>query len=276
MIRALWEALWAGAAARTLTAAHEARWLNLCGFCLRPGFGDELDPWRVRQLSPLLSSGLLFPRAAQNRAEWWNLWKRIAGGLDRAHQLRLHGEVGPWLVPRLQRKAKVKAQAGGRPAAQELREMWQAIGACERLDAKLKAELGDVVVADLERAKAVPQQLWALARLGARAPLSGPLNCVVAPDVVGAWLERLLALPAWPAPEHVAFAAVQLARVVDDRARDVDPAVRERLAARLRELPGGARSTLLLTEAVPLERAEQTRLLDESLPTGLRVRASAS
>jgi hypothetical protein len=276
VIRVLWDALWSSAPARTLTAAHEARWLNLCGFCLRPGFGHELDAWRVRQLSPLLSAGLVFPRALQNRAEWWNLWKRIAGGLDRAHQLRLHGAIGPWLVPRLQRKAKVRVQAGGRPASQELREMWQAIGACERLDARLKAELGEVVVADIERGKAAPQQLWALARLGAREPLYGPLNCVAGRDAVTSWVERVLALPQWPAPEATAFALVQMARVVDDRERDVDAALRDRLATRLRELPGGDRSTLLLHEAMPLDRVEQGRLLDESLPAGLRVRAVAT
>ena len=274
VIRVLWDALWAGAAARTATAAHEARWLNLCGFCLRPGFGHELDTWRVRQLSPLLAAGVQFPRALQNRAEWWNLWKRIAGGLDRAHQLRLHGEVGPWLVPRLARKMKVKVRAGGRPASQEIREMWQAIGACERLDATLKAELGDVVVADLERGKVAPQQLWAWSRLGAREPVSGPLNCVVAAAVVAGWIERVLARPEWPAPDAVAFALVQLARVVDDRERDLPAALRERVAARLRELPGGARAVRLLHESVPLDRAEQGRLLDESLPAGLRVRPS--
>jgi molecular chaperone DnaK (HSP70) len=275
VIRALWDALWTGAAARAATAAHEARWLNLCGFCLRPGFGHELDAWRVRQLSPLLSAGLQFARAPQNRAEWWNLWKRIAGGLDRAHQLRLHGEIGPWLVPRLARKAKVKARAGARPASQELREMWQAIGACERLDAALKAELGDVIVADLERGKVAPQQLWAWSRIGAREPISGPLNCVVAAAVVARWIERVLACAEWPEPDAVVFALVQMARVVDDRERDLPGELRARLAARLQNFPGGVRAVRLLHESVPLDRVEQGRLLDESLPVGLRVRASA-
>ena len=272
VIRTLWDALWAGAPARDRSAAHEARWLNLCGFLLRPGFGHELDAWRVRQLAPVLSKGLAFPRALQNRAEWWGLWKRLAGGLDRGHQLRLHGEVAPWLVPRLQRKARVKLASSARPASQELREMWQAIGACERLEARLRAELGEVVVGDIERGKAVRQQVWALARLGAREPLYGPLNCVVAAATVASWVERLLRLPEWPVSEAVAFALVQIARVVDDRERDLEPALRDRLAARLRDLPGGGRSTVLLHEAVPLDRAEQGRLLDEALPAGLRVR----
>jgi hypothetical protein len=272
VLRQLWDVLWSGASARAATAAHEARWLNLCGFLLRPGFGHEMDAWRVKQLGGPLAAGLAFPRAVQNRAEWWNLWKRVAGGLDRGPQLRLHGEVAPWLVPRIAKKAKVKLGASARPGVQEVREMWQAIGACERIDARLKQELGDVVVDDVTRGKAAPQQLWALARLGAREPLYGPLNCVVARGAVAAWIERLLAVPAWPHPELTAFALVQIARVVDDRERDLDAAVRDRLAARLATMPNAGRSHVLLHEAVPLDHAETGRLFDESLPAGLRVR----
>ena len=150
--------------------------------------------------------------------------------------------------------------------------MWQAIGACERLDARLKSALGEVVVDDVARGKVAPQQLWALARLGAREPLYGPLNCVVPASAVAGWVDRLLAVEEWPHPELLAFALVQIARLVDDRERDLDEALRDRLAARLEALPGGRRSQVLLHEAVPLDRAETGRLLDESLPAGLRVR----
>ena len=90
--------------------------------------------------------------------------------------------------------------------------------------------------------------------------------------VVRGWIERLLGLADWPHPELLAFALVQIARVVDDRERDLDEPLRDRLAARLEDLPGGRRSQVLLHEAVPLDRAETGRLLDESLPAGLRVR----
>jgi hypothetical protein len=113
-------------------------------------------------------------------------------------------------------------------------------------------------------------------RLGAREPIAGPLNCVVAPGVVAGWITRVLALPEWPHADAVAFALVQLARVVDDRERDLPPEVRDALAARLRDLPGGTRAERMLHEAVALDRAEEGRLLDESLPAGLRVRAPAA
>src|SRR5213594_2112409 len=80
-IRMLWDALWPLEPARARSAEHEARWLNLAGFLLRPGFGDAGDEVRVGRLWRVLSGELRHPRAVQCRAEWWNLWKRIAGGL---------------------------------------------------------------------------------------------------------------------------------------------------------------------------------------------------
>ena len=105
-IRKLWDVVWEGQAQRASSAAHEARWLNLSGFLLRPGFGTELDDWRIQQLWKLKSVGPHFSKAAQVRAEWWNMWKRVAGGLTRPQQLQLHTEVAPFLLPRL--KAKLK------------------------------------------------------------------------------------------------------------------------------------------------------------------------
>ena len=46
-IRALWDALWPLEPARARSPEHEARWLNLAGFLLRPGFGDPGDDLRV-------------------------------------------------------------------------------------------------------------------------------------------------------------------------------------------------------------------------------------
>jgi molecular chaperone DnaK (HSP70) len=266
-IRKLWDALWEGQAARASSAAHEARWLNLSGFLLRPGFGAELDDWRIQQLWKLKSIGPRFPKAAQVRAEWWNMWKRIAGGLARQQQLQLHTEVAPFLLPRLKAKLKGVAKAG----PQELREYWQLMASCERLSAEQKAELGNALLPAVVKRKATEVEIWALGRLGARAPFYGPLNCVVARDTVAQWIDALLAAE-WAKPEAMTFMVVQLARCVGDRERDLDAAVRQRLAERVRGTPAGTRAARLLTEFVPLEAQERARILDESLPVGLQLR----
>jgi hypothetical protein len=242
--------------------------LNLAGFLLRPGFGDPGDEIRVDKLWRVLGAELRHPRAVQCRAEVWNLWKRVAGGLSARQQQHLLDLVRPALTGRGKPK-------GPKPGPQELREMWQAVGGCERLAPTVRAELAQVVAHAIARGKATDQEAWALARLAGRAPIAGPLNCVVAPRAAAEVVERLLAAQ-WVRPEATAFAVAQVARMTGDRELDLDPGLRERVAARLaREGEGGgdaARLARLVREVVPLEAREEARLLDESLPAGLRLR----
>jgi len=269
-IRKLWDALWEGQVQRGVSSQHEARWLNLSGFLLRPGFGAELDEWRMQQLWRIKTEGPRFAKAAQCRAEWWNMWKRIAGGLTRPQQVQLHSEVALWLLPRLKSKAK-----GPKVGPQELREYWQLMASCERLSAEMKAELGTALLPSIVKGKATEVEMWALGRLGARAPFYGPLNCVVARDIVAQWMEALLAVE-WSKPATMVFTLVQLARCIGDRERDLDEALRQRVAERVRSLPAGQRAARLLMECVPLESQERARILDESLPVGLQLRGEGS
>ncbi len=266
-IRMLWDELWEARETRHHSDAHEARWLNLCGFLLRPGFGHETDPWRIQNLWRLYSEGLRFSRTVQNRAEWWNLWKRIAGGLNKPQQEQLYREVAPFLLPRLKSKRKAKSAVG----PQEIREYWQLVASCEHLAASTKAELGATLVPAVARGKATDAEIWALGRLGARAPFYGPLNTVVDRGQVEEWIDKIVKR-AWQRPKSTSFAMVQLARCVGDRERDLDEGLRQRLADKLRPLPNGARAAQLVTEAVALESQERARILDESLPVGLRLK----
>ncbi len=266
-IRRLWDTLWELEERRARGPEYEARWLNLTGFCLRPGFGHQGDPWRVGRLWKIFPSGVRFPGAVQCRVEWWNLWKRVAGGLNRAQQTHLYNEMAPWLLPYL--KAKIPL-GRSRVGSQEVREMWQVVGSCEHLPAEVKADLGKVLLRLVEKRKATEAEIWALGRLGARALLYGPLNCVVRKNIAEEWVERLLRVE-WAKPQATAFALVQMARFVGDRERDLDEALREKLAQRLSSFPSSARWGRLLREALPLKAEEHSQILDESLPVGLRI-----
>jgi hypothetical protein len=150
--------------------------------------------------------------------------------------------------------------------------MWQAVGSCERLAASTRAELAEALAPEAERGRITEQELWALARLAARVPIYGPLNCVVPRDRAARLCERLLGCD-WPRPDAHGFALAQIARASGDRERDLDPAVRERIARRLDALPDGAHLARLVREPVALDARDEARLLDESLPAGLRLRS---
>ena len=89
LLRELWQTLIELASARRLGVEHEARWLSLTGFCLRPGFGLAVDDWRVAQTWRLFPASVAHPKNESCRAEWWILWRRIAGGLPAGQQMTL-------------------------------------------------------------------------------------------------------------------------------------------------------------------------------------------
>jgi molecular chaperone DnaK (HSP70) len=267
-IRALWDGLHGCEAARAKSAEHEARYLNLSGYLLRPGWGAPLDTWRGQEMWKLWNTGLRFDRDEACRLAWWIVWRRVAAGLKRTQQEQIYDRVAPLFLPSASQKSrwfKVK------PSPQEVGEMWRVLGSLERLTASTKARLGDAVVERLVAGKDKDDAVlyWALGRLGARAPLHGPLDAVVSADVATRWIDALLALP-WKTPEKVCFPAAQLGRRTGDRHRDVDDSVRERLAARLQATPGGERAARLVAEVVDLEAREERVAFGDSLPSGLR------
>jgi molecular chaperone DnaK (HSP70) len=85
LLRRIWETLMEAEPGRRRSQLHEARWLNLLGFGLRPGYGLAVDDWRVAETWRTLQ-GKLIHSTAVCRAEWWILWRRIAGGLGAGQQ----------------------------------------------------------------------------------------------------------------------------------------------------------------------------------------------
>jgi hypothetical protein len=266
-LRAMWDPLREAMEARLKSPRHESRWLNLVGFCLRPGTGFPLDETRIKALWPVFHAGLKHVKDVQCWAEWWILWRRVAGGLNRTHHEEVHRRLASFLLPARDGKKPTRPK----PEAHELAEMWRCAAALERLPANLKEPLGQALVRELKRPALPNYVLWSLGRLGARVPLFGPANVVVHPDMASAWVEALLARTFATGREttDAIFALAQLARVSGDRARDLDPALRARVLERLETL--GASETILrpVREYHELEAAQQGQALGDALPIGL-------
>jgi molecular chaperone DnaK (HSP70) len=267
--RALFDALAEVTAARKKTADHEQRWLNLAGFCLRPGTGAPLDAWRGRQMWGVFNESLTFAKPEANRLAWWITWRRVAGGLITGQQEQLYDRLGALLLPNAKQAKKL---AEVKASKQELAEMWRTVASLERLSTGHKQKLGDELIRRMEPRKGREElvHLWALARIGARVPLYGPLNAVVGPSAVRGWVLQLLGWD-WPEPDKVAFPLAQLGRKTGDRSRDLDDATRAKLADVVRALPGGERAVVLLEQVVALEAREERVALGDTLPAGLRL-----
>jgi hypothetical protein len=275
VLRALWEPLKDLRGGRGKSPAHEARWLNLVGYTLRPGTGYPLDDWRVKETWRLFNAGVVHEKDDPCRLEWWILWRRVSGGLTKTQQDELFKRLAPHFLPSFAKKAERK-----NPGSQEAAEMWRTLASMERLPAKQKVELGDVLLGEIEKKQAprdtTDHALWAFGRLGARVPLYGPVQDVVPAKRAEKWTERLMALE-WR--EKEALAAAELARCSGDRARDLDETLRRRVAERLKSAANlaseGARLARLVLEPVAREEREERLAFGDALPSGLRLVAEA-
>ena len=268
LCRRVWDDLTAAAPERTRSPAHLSRWYNLVGFCLRPGHGDPLDRYRIDALWKLIASASAAkPGAAgEGGADYWIMWRRVAGGLNGALQQSLFARLKPTLMP-------AKGKPAVRVAPNELTEMWRAAASFERIDPRLKQQLGEELLRQRAAMPVTPAYVyWSLTRFGARRQLNGPLNAVVHPDIAERWLGLLLGTP--PADADVpnwAFCVAQLARRTGLRGVDVPDEVRRAAADALLPLDVPAEWPGMVAEVVEQTGAERSRLFGEALPSGLRL-----
>ncbi|HZV07183.1 MAG TPA: Hsp70 family protein [Gemmataceae bacterium] len=276
LCRRLWEFLSEVAEERRRSPSHLSRWYNLVGYCLRPGFGDPLDKYRIEQLwkmmaaPPRADAGKgargAAPRLTETGADAWIMWRRVSGGLHSTLQQALYDRLRPVLLPA---KGKVIAK----PGANELAEMWRVAASFERLDVKNKEALGSALLKPLRRSPVPTYGFWALTRLGARSLLYGPLNAVVHHQVAEKWLEAILSFEPGNQSERLAwaFCLSQLARRTGQRALDIDDSHRENVLRVLRGLSVPEHWRRMVEEVSELEQEEQGQMLGDSLPIGLRL-----
>jgi molecular chaperone DnaK (HSP70) len=237
---------------RKRSAPYEVRWLNLTGFCLRPGFGYVGDEFRIEQVRRIYAAGPQFANQVQNEIDWWIFWGRLAGGLNRNQQTDMMQRLLPGLMPKPGRKPQ-------RLNNSLLREMWRSAASMELVPASNRAQLGDALLKQARESGYNDVVLWCLSRLGARQLFYGPINQVLAPAVATRWIEALMTIPKSDDP------LVSMSRRTGDPVRDVSAvtfaAVRAKLtdAGLIAQLEGGA------------DRDERAlgRIYGEDLPSGL-------
>ena len=271
LLRRVWETLMDVERGRRRSPVHEARWLNLLGFSLRPGYGLAVDDWRVGETWRTLSAKLVHD-ATICRAEWWVLWRRIAGGLVAGQQQALADPL-LGLVRSLHRQAAGgKSRGGFSLGSHEAAEVLQLLGSLELLPVAVKAELGGMLTDLLAGRKTRPFRaaiVWALGRIAAREPVYGPYNAVLPAGAVSKWLGRLLEAadedPVWQ------LAVMQVSRRTEDRYRDLSEKQRRKAADWLQQQNAPAHFVELVREGGQLDADEQGLVFGESLPKGLRI-----
>ncbi|MCA9047613.1 MAG: Hsp70 family protein [Planctomycetaceae bacterium] len=270
LLRETWRLLQEMSEGRRRSPAHEAAWLNLTGFCLRPGFGYALDDWRVETTWNTLN-GRLVHSTPEVRTQWWILWRRIAGGLSDGQQNAL---ASP-LLSSIRQTAQQMSTGRGRSGViklhdQDAAEVWRVLGAFEQLPTPVRRELGDLILQFLERPKmrSVREPLiWALGRLGSRTAINGNAQSIVDAVTATRWLEKMMSA-CTEESRSLPLAIAQTAQRTNDRFVDLPGDVRTEAVRVLRESTAPNR-LLRLVEAGAADAETQAEVFGESLPLGL-------
>ncbi len=254
-IRQMADAFLASADGRKKSPAYEMRWLNLCGFCMRPGFGYPGDDFRIEQARRLYAGGITYGNQVQCEIDWWIFWGRLAGGLNRNQQTDIYQRISPFLLPRGNKKPQ-------RINPALLREMWRTASSLELLPIGTKTELGDALIKRVRAGDYRESELWCLSRLGARKLFYGPINLVVPPATVTRWVEVLLKV------EAAGDALASMTRRTEDPTRDLPAATQESVKSKLRGMPHADR-LLAVVEGEEEDDRTLGKIFGEELPSGL-------
>jgi molecular chaperone DnaK (HSP70) len=254
---------------RKKSPRHEVRWLNLSGFCLRPGFGVPGDDTRLEHLRRIVSNESVFGSDLQCQVETLILLRRIAGGINASEQQALYRKYAPLL--------RGDVRAAGKKTSRVNRqfeyEAWRLVASLEHLPASTRVLLGRELLAKIRKQPADAIWMWSLGRLGARIPLYGPRHSVVAAETAAKWLKSLLDSSTFTAATISAI--LLIGRRTDDHSRDIDEGVREQAISRLTALGTGEETIQLLSKYVPSERKDAVHSFGESLPPGLQLVSSS-
>ena len=264
LLRALFDALLSRAKRRRRTADHERVWLNLAGWCLRPGVGAELDGWRITQVWALYAAGLGHAKESANWTEWWVFWRRVAAGLNEAQQMELLEDV----AGQMQKAVQQTTRSGGKSSHGSYDDMLRLFAAMEAVPWQYRQEMGQWMLQRLKRPDETVQTWWAIGRLAARQSLAANAHRVMPPEAAQEFLNATLAQD-WRKNETAMFAAVQMARMTGDRARDLPDEVRAQVLEKMRSSGAPERWIAMVEQVVQMQAEDQKRSLGDSLPPGL-------
>ena len=248
---------------RTISPAHESRWLNLTGYSMRPGFGDPLDEHRMSQLWKLYKPGPHNSRNPQVLAEWWIFWRRISGGLTAGQQRQFMQDLKPLL--------KAKKSSGRKVLPQERMELWMTIANLERLNSDDKFDCAKRLLDEITPKKVKQQHWWALSRLGARELLYGPADRVIARSKISQLIERIIKQD-WRNNKPVMSAITQIARKTGDRKRDIEEHLHLSVIEWMTSNDAAPSLMKCLTEITAVSQNEEQVIFGESLPLGIYMR----
>lgn len=249
---------------RTKSAQHERQWLQLMGYCLRPGFGAADDMARVQQVVNTTKAGAQFDTAPV-WGQYWTLYRRVAGGLSVEQQTHLFKQFSQYYSPTGQRsRDKMKALT-----TKSSDDLIRLVGALESLSNEDKVTTIDWLLKRLQKTSEPDTAWWTIGRIASRHLLSGKQEQRIAEDKLFPILETVLKED-WKKRKQAGLAAVLMSQVSLGES-DKLGAIRKKVANKLKKDKCPAQWLERLESQIEINSDELNALVGESLPIGLRL-----
>lgn len=262
LLRGLWDLLYKFAPSRKISTEHEARWWNLAGFFLRPGFGFPLDDYRMKEFWKIILPELKIPKASEIQLQQWICFRRVSGGFSKGQQTQIASELAQGLFGK-NNKIEIK----NKNELYHYSEKIRVLASFERLEIPLKIKLGEAILDRIYRNEANQYDYWALGRLGARHFLYGSIAQVIPRETCEKWIEKLLTIEflnqKTAIQEDLKFCLIQLARKTDHREINISEAIVNKILSKYDSIKDNLLNQRELTDI------EEEKLLGDRLPSGI-------
>jgi hypothetical protein len=264
MLRSLWEPLHRLEKCRLRSHEWGARWWNLVGFCLRPGFGFPLDDFRCKDLWKIILADLRSQDGGDVEIQRCICFRRVAAGLNKGQQLQLAHELLPTVISKRGELLVPKRSSDMNGYTEKVRTL----AALELIDISIKEKLAEALIKRIAAKEAIKAEYWALGRIGARHLFHGSISNVIPTTACSRWIGRLLDAQQVPS-EELLFVIKQLARKTDCREINIAQNCITRILERLQGSEDFQELQKTLQEVSHMNTQEQERIFGEKLPAGL-------
>ncbi|MCB5162785.1 hsp70 family protein [Marinomonas algarum] len=249
---------------RMKSPQHERQWLQLLGYCLRPGYGAADDLARVQQVFNAVKAGAQSDTAPV-WGQYWTLFRRIAGGLSVEQQQYFFKQFSQYYSPSGQRsRDKMKALT-----TKSSDDLIRLVGALEQLENDDKVITIDWLLKRLQKTSEPDTAWWTIGRIASRHLLSGQQDRRIDEEVLFPILDKVIKED-WKKRKQAGLAAVLMTQMSVGES-DTLSGYRKKVAKKLKKDKCPPQWLERLESKVEINTDELNALVGESLPMGLRL-----
>ena len=238
----------------------EKTWWNLFGFCLRPGYGDSQDRFRIDQLWQKYSHNVQY-KNQQNWSEFWVVWRRIAPGLSVTMQTQIFDDIKAIFYTRKDQLSQQKRLA--------LVEKMRLLASLEKISIAKKIDIGNFLIKQLRKKPEDSLLWWMLGRVGNRSMYSITAD-IVPIAIVESWLDTLLTFKVSKRFQEISFRSIALMiQITQDPLVDISKAKFEEILSKLYKHKVSKNILNFIMDNKQEKNEMYAYAMGESLPIGL-------